>query len=193
MNISRDDARMAIDSIAATEQRVFEHHAYRNASPFLLLWGAIWFGANSVVHFTPQQGGLAWMIGVGVGLIGTILLVVQQSRRGAWKGELSATESKRIGRRAAFIGITLWAYFPAMLIILAPHDDMQVNAFISLSWAFIYMVSGAWVGTRMFVTGLITAIAVLVGFFLLKEHYFLWMAFVGGGALMAASLWLRKL
>jgi hypothetical protein len=84
------------------------------------------------------------------------------------------------------------AFFPATLMVLSPLESMQANAFVSLFWAFAYMASGAWLGLRMFVTGLVTAVAVLVGYFLIPQHYYLWMAVVGGGSLMLAGLWLRR-
>jgi hypothetical protein len=98
-----------------------------------------------------------------------------------------------IGRRASLTGVAVLGFFPAMLSVLAPLEPMQGNAFISLFWAFAYMVGGAWLGLRLFITGAVTAVAVLVGYFLLKEHYYLWMAACGGGSLILGGLWLRKL
>jgi hypothetical protein len=128
-----------------------------------------------------------------VGCAVTIALAVLQSRRTAAQHYFSAGERALIGRRATMLGLTMMAFLPAMFAVLGPLSGRQNNAFISLFFAFTYMASGAWLGTRMFVTGLITALAVLVGFFLVTEHYFLWMAVCGGGSLLLAGIWLRKL
>ncbi len=45
----------------------------------------------------------------------------------------------------------------------------------------------------MFITALVTVTAILVGYLLLHEHYFLWMAAFGGGSLLVGGLWLRKI
>jgi hypothetical protein len=47
-------------------------------------------------------------------------------------------------------------------------------------------------GTRYVVSGIAVAALTLAGFFLLKQHFLLWMAAVGGGAMILAGLWLRR-
>ncbi len=193
MNISKQDAGDALDVIHDSEQRIREHKGNREASPFFIVWGVVWIIANLVTELTPRLAGRVWLAGVVIGAAMTIWLAVSQSRRRAAQNAYTARERAAIGRRATMLGLTLWAFFPAMLAVLWPLSAQQNNAFISLTWAFIYMASGAWLGKRMFVTGAATAIAVLVGFFLVKEHYFLWMAVFGGGSLLLAGFWLRKL
>jgi hypothetical protein len=90
------------------------------------------------------------------------------------------------------LGIALCGYFPAMFTVLGDLDGRQQNAFISLFWAFAYMVAGAWLGMRMFITGVVMAVAILVGYLFIDPHFQLWMAFVGGGSLLLAGFWLRK-
>jgi hypothetical protein len=84
-------------------------------------------------------------------------------------------------------------FFPAMSVVLGDLTPLQSNAFISMFWALAYMAAGAWLGLRLFFTGVATAVAVLLGVLVLREHYFLWMAFAGGGSLILGGLWLRKL
>jgi hypothetical protein len=83
-------------------------------------------------------------------------------------------------------------YFPAMLMVLAPLASRQFHAFISLFWAIAYMASGAMLGLRMYLTGLVTAVAIVVGYLFVTQYYFLWMAVFGGGSLILAGLWLRR-
>jgi hypothetical protein len=49
------------------------------------------------------------------------------------------------------------------------------------------------VGLRLFTIGAVTAAAIVFGYLVLQEHYFLWMGLVAGGGLIAGGLWLRKL
>ena len=193
MNISKQDAGDALDVILASEKRIREHKGYREASPFFMVWGLVWIVANTVTEFVPRIAGQVWLWGVLTGAAATVLLAAQQSKQRAAQNDYTASERQAMGRRATMLGLTLWAFFPAMLAVLWPLSAQQNNAFISLSWAFIYMASGAWLGMRMFLTGTVTAVAVLVGFFLVKEHYFLWMAVFGGGSLLLGGFWLRKL
>lgn len=193
MIISKQDAADALDVIQSSEHRVREQKGYREASPFFVLWGVVWIVANAATELAPRVADRVWMVGIAAGVVLTVVLAVLQSRRRSRLHVYTASERAAIGRKAAMLGVTLWAFFPAMLSVLWPLSHQQNNAFISLTWAFIYMASGAWLGMRMFVTGALTAIAVLVGFFLVKDHYFLWMAVFGGGSLLLGGLWLRRL
>jgi hypothetical protein len=47
-------------------------------------------------------------------------------------------------------------------------------------------------GPRYVTTGIAVATLTLTGFFLLKQHFFLWMAGVGGASLILAGIWLKR-
>ena len=51
---------------------------------------------------------------------------------------------------------------------------------------------GVCVGMRLLWIGAITAVAILFGFFNIKQYYSLWMGIAGGGSLIAGGLWLRR-
>jgi hypothetical protein len=50
---------------------------------------------------------------------------------------------------------------------------------------------GVWKGPRFLITGIVVVALTLGGFYFLHDHFFPWMAVVGGGALILAGLWLR--
>jgi hypothetical protein len=60
-------------------------------------------------------------------------------------------------------------------------------------WTFLYLAVGAWVGWRLFTIGLVATVLIVVGFYAIHAHYFLYMGCVSGGALIAGGLWLRRL
>jgi hypothetical protein len=193
MNVSRQDASEALDAIAIADRRARQVRGYREASPFLIVWGLGWMVANAVSDLMPSRAGQAWLAVIIAGCCITLLLVIMQSRREAAKNSLTRAERMLYRRRAILIGITIMGFFPAMLTVLSPLSPRQQDAFISLFWAFAYMAGGAWLGSRLFVTGLVTAAAILGGYLFLSEHFFLWMALVGGGSLVLGGLWLRKI
>ena len=86
----------------------------------------------------------------------------------------------------------LIAFFIATELVLPNLSPRQNSAYLSLFWAFAYMFAGVWRAWRLFTIGLVTALLILFGYFELQEHYFLWMGVVGGGALLAGGLWLRR-
>ncbi len=76
--------------------------------------------------------------------------------------------------------------------IFGPVRDTQQAAFVPLIVALMYVLVGIWRGPRFLITGVAVAALTLVGYFHLHEHFLLWMAVVGGGALVLAGLWLRQ-
>src|SRR5580658_1361527 len=50
-----------------------------------------------------------------------------------------------------------------------------------------------WLGWRLFMIGLAATLLILLGYYGIHSHYFLYMGCVSGGALMAGGLWLRRL
>jgi len=193
MNVSREEAAAALDTIDAAGARLKTVRFYAEFSPFLLLWGVIWLVANVVSELWPAHGGTAWLTGISFGLAFTLYLTIRNARRWQCMRPESRAEGRAIGRRAALLGITLWTYFPAMTLLMGPFSPRQTNAFISITVAFAYMISGAFMGWRIFAIGLVTAAAILYGFHFIDAHFQLWMAFVGGGSLIAGGLWLRKI
>lgn len=193
MTISQQEASAALDAITTADQRVREHTGYRDGSAFLILWGVLWFFGNLASAQLPRIAGTLWLWLGAFGALATVALVVTQSRRARRAHRYTAAEHAMIGRRMALLGISVITFFPSMYLVLGDLAPIQSNAFVSLFWALAYMAAGAWLGLRLFLTGVATAVAVLTGVLLLREHYFLWMAFAGGGSLVLGGLWLRKL
>lgn len=193
IHISRTEAGAALDAIVMAGEKVREQRGYREASPFLVLWGVLWFIANGVTALAAPFAPHVRMAVLVVGALVTAALVVKQSMRAQRDNAYTEAERKLIGRRVSMLGISVTAFFPAMFMVLGPMSAMQVNAFISLFWALAYMAAGAFLGLRLFLTGVATLLAVLLGVLVMPQHYFLWMAFAGGGSLVLGGLWLRKL
>ena len=192
MNISREDAAAALASVESADRRMDTLRGYRYMAPYLQLWGAVWFIANLVEDHWPARANAAWLAGILIGCAGTAVLVVMQARTRTRLGLTSPERSRRRSLGFALLGLTVLAYFIAMGVVLGPLDARQANAFISLFWALGYMAVGSWLGMRLFLTGLITVIAIMVGYLYVHDHFALWMAFFGGGSLLLGGLWLRR-
>ncbi|HEX3839087.1 MAG TPA: hypothetical protein VHW25_19180 [Steroidobacteraceae bacterium] len=192
MNISRQDAAQALASVEIADRRMDTLRAYRDAAPFLQLWGAVWFIANAVTEFWPRQLSAVWLLATVIGSVVTAGIIVLHARRRKRLGLYSAEKGRRIGRGFMMVGITILAYFVSMHLVLGHLDARQSNAFTSLFWAFTYMTAGAWLGARLFLTGAVAVVAIVAGYLYIHEHFALWMAFSAGGSLMLAGFWLRR-
>ena len=191
MNVSKNEAVEALELIARTGDQMQTLRRYASLAPFLLAWGTVWAGANVITDLVPAWSSRAWVIGSGIGAVVSLLLGIRLGRSGR-SVDGDARRGPRM-RTLVMLGLTLSCYFPAMYAVLGALSARQANAFISLTWAFAYMIAGASVGWRLFAIGAIAAAAVVFGYLSIGPHYYLWMAACGGGALIAGGLWLRKI
>ncbi len=192
MSISPQEASAALDSIHEASASVCQRRAHNHAAPYLILWGCIWAVCNTVSQFWPTWAGKVWLVANILGTAATIWLVVNtaiRERRGGVRG----AEGRAIGRRAAMLGVTMFCYFIAMFLVLSPMTGRKTGAFISLFWTLAYMAAGAWVGTRLFTTGLVGTIGIVLSYLYAGQYYPLALAIMGGGTLIAGGLWMRKL
>ena len=192
MNISREEASAALDSIHDADRKVSERRNYAYTAPFLILWGVVWVLCNAITDLAPRWSGRAWPAGTVLGAIVTVYLIVAMAMRER-RACTNRAANKAMGRRFALLGIATWSYFISMFLVLGPMPDRRMGAFISLFWTITYMAAGAWVGMRLFIIGFVATAAIVLGYLFVEQHFGLWMAAFGGGALIAGGLWLRRL
>jgi hypothetical protein len=185
-SISREEAVSALQQIGEAREKVTLMQRYRNAAPFLILWGAIWVVADTLCDFFPEHVALIWNTAAPSGA--AISFLIGQRFRGDCS---TASWRTHNGRWGATI-LTFFGYFTAAQAVLPQLTPLQCSAWISLFFAFVYMWMGIWVGWRIFGVGLALAALILFGYFGLTSHYFLWLGLVSGGALIAGGLWLRQ-
>ena len=186
MSVSKDEASSALHDIETTERRSRLLFGYGLASPYLLMWGALWLIAGTIGAVSPAHTGIGWGVVDIVGLLGTAYLIVRHARR---CGERSDRIHllRNVGSAAvlaAFVGLTL--------MVFAPVKGGDVLMLFTLVAAAGYAIAGCWKGLRYAVVGV--ALGVLaVGVFLLAPAYLnLIVPFAGGGALILGGLWLRR-
>jgi len=182
MPLSRNEAADTLRDIGRTEQRSSHAYGYERAAPFLILWGVIWFVAYGATDLIPQVSQWAWPVLAIVGMAISFWMGVRQQTSGA---------SKYAWRWLALMA-AITAFITATFLVLKPVNGMQIGAFVPLIVALIYIVAGLWLGFRMLVTGVAIGALTLVGYLYVPQHFGLWMAVVGGGALVLGGVWLRR-
>ena len=193
MNVTRDEAARALEDIGQAGSRMRRLGRYADLAPSFMLWGLIWFAANLVTEFRPELASLAWMVGsLLIGTPLTLFFTIRYARRTGARLRQAGVDSKALGGQMALLGGIAWAFFASIIAVTAPLNGRQVDAFISLFFAFAYAIGGVWGGWRLIAIGGTTAAAILFGYFAIHQHFYLWMGVVGGGALFAGGLWLRK-
>jgi hypothetical protein len=191
MEIDKSEAALALAAIDAAGARSIQLQRYRRFAPFLILWGAIWLLANSVSDLAPAESGTAWLALTLLGAAASGWLGRRQ-HAAATDGSTPRTRTYQ-GWRWMLCFLVIIAFQVAAIAVLPPADGRQQDTFFSMFWTFLYMAIGAWAGWRLFTIGLAATLLILLGYYGVHSHYFLYMGCVSGGALMAGGLWLRRL
>ena len=197
MTLSPNEAAGALRDMAAVETRSRRLHGYREASPHLILWGVLWWAGYGLSEPWPRRALAIWIPIVVIGLAATFAISLSNARRRDAHADRVAGPARppEVARlRWGFLEMVLTAFLfiAATLAVMAPVTGRQVGAFIPLVVAASYAVVGLWQGLRFIVAGVVIAGLTLGGFFfLVPAHFALWMAGVGGGALMLAGCWFR--
>jgi hypothetical protein len=191
MEIQKSEASVALMAIDAAGARSTQLQRYRRFAPFLILWGAIWLLANGVSELAPERSGAAWL---SLSLLGAAVSYwLGRHQQAALDLDSAACARPSQGRRWALCFLVIVAFLTAAMAVLSPTDARQENTFVSMFWTFLYMAVGAWTGWRLFTIGLVATLLILLGYYGVHSHYFLYMGCVSGGALIAGGLWLRRL
>jgi hypothetical protein len=190
MSIDKTEAALALAAIDTAGARSVQLQRYRRFAPYLILWGAIWLLANGVSDLAPAQSNTVWLALTLLGAAASFWLGRHQ--HAAAEGGIPRTRLDQ-GWRWMLCFLVVIAFLVTAMAVLPPMDGRQQDSFISMFWTFLYMAIGAWTGWRLFAVGLIATLLILLGYYGVHSHYFLYMGCVSGGALMAGGLWLRRL
>jgi hypothetical protein len=184
MTLSPNEAANALRDIAAAETRSARVYGYRRGSPYVILWGILWVVGYGLTAAWPPRGGAVWIAVLAIGAAATFAIGI--------RSHIAA--DARYNRRWVFPAIALiaFAFIASSFAVMSPVSPRQIGAFIPLVVAAGYALLGLWTGTRFAVAGAVVAALTLGGFFLLPAYFDLWMAAVGGGALVLAGVWLRR-
>jgi hypothetical protein len=178
---SPSEAEQALREISKTERQSATTYGYRTASPHLIVWGVIWFVGYGSAYLKPAWS-IVWPVLTVIGLAISVWLGWKERHRALpfdWR------------YRATLLVVVL--FIIAMLPILSPNTPAQISAFVPILVALFYCLVGIWTrGVRMLVTGIVLAVLTVSGYIWMREVFTLWMAAVGGGALILGGIWLRN-
>ena len=186
MSVSKDEASSALQDIEATERRSRTLFGYGLASPYMLMWGALWLIAGTVGAISPAHTGIGWSVVDMVGLVGNACLMIRQ----AWRcGERS--ERVRLLRYFG-TGAVLVAFIGLTFMVFAPVTGIEILMLFTLLVAAGFTIAGCWSGLRYAAVGVALG-GLAVGVFVLAPAYLhLIVPFAGGGALILGGLWMRR-
>jgi len=190
MTVTREEAAQALADIDKASDRVYRLKGYHHGAPFFIVWGFVWLIANSVSQFWPDYQRWIWPASVGAGFLISIVIGIAQSRK-AQPGTRQSVMDQRVGARMGMTSGVMMAFIATIILIAQPSSADEGNAMVSIFFPFMYMAAGIWAGWRLFAIGLVTAIAIIIGYFWMRDYFDIWMGVFGGGSLIAGGIWLR--
>jgi hypothetical protein len=186
MNVTPTEAEEALNAIRVVTQKTRRAISNSGAYIFLLIWGIVWLFGFLGSQFAPvETAGNIWIV---LDILGGILSAFfgYRIRRGVRTANPSIS-----GSRIGVFWLLLFAYCFAAIMVAHPVDGKQMAMFIILfvmvGWiamGLLLSVVSIWWGVAL------TALA-LGGYFLLPDIFYLLMAILGGGGMIALGLYIR--
>ena len=187
MDISHSEAEEALTAIQNMAQKTRHSIASSGAYITLIATGIVWLIGFMCTQFL--QGKVVVYIWIALSILGSALGTVLGTRMGKRvRSPSTAPMAKRIG----LFWLLLVLYGVAAVVIARPTDGQQVTMFVilfimlgQLAMGLLFSFSSVWWALP------ITALA-LVGYLLLPDIFYLWMAILGGGGMIALGLYIRS-
>jgi hypothetical protein len=183
MEVTREEAQKSLEDIQLVMARMRQAVAIGGTPYYMILWGAVWFLGYLASYFI--QSSLQGWIWVALVIVGTVLSASLGFRSGV---------RVRMQRVAGpwLLAIAIVGYGALWLWIAQPQDPEQISLLIVTFCMFGYVVMGLLVERTAAWVGLLVTFLALVGYYLLREYFNLWMAFLGGGTLMASGAFIMR-
>jgi len=187
VDISHDEAEEALAAIQAMVKKTRRAISRSGAYAFLILWGVIWMVGFLNSQFLPNQtASYVWMgLDIAGGIISAIIGI--RLNRG-----IRSSASTTTGKRIAFFWLLLFVYCVMAVAVAWPVDGKQLAMFI------IFFVTIGWVSMGLLLSfasawwGLALLALSMLGYFLLNDIFYLWMAILGGGGMIALGVYVRN-
>ncbi len=186
MNISPNEAEQALVAIQTMAQKTRHSIASGGTYITLIVTGIVWLIGFLCTQFLPV--GIVGYIWGGLSLLGTIVGIILGSRMG--KRVRSSSTAPMI-KRVGLFWLLLIFFALAVIVVARPVDGKQATLLVILflmlgqmSMGLLFSFSSVWW------TLPISTLA-LVGYFLLPGIFYLWMAILGGGGMIALGLYIR--
>lgn len=187
MNIHPTEAEEALSAIESMVRKTRRAISDSGAYKYLIVWGFVWLFGFVASHFADSEtAGYIWL---GLDVLGGVLSAVIGIQMNL---DIRSPSGVATGKRIAWFWLILFAYCIAAVGVAWPIDGMKLAMFIILFVMIGWMAMGLLLSFASIWWGLaITALA-LIGYFFLPDIFYLWMAILGGGGMIALGFYIRN-
>ena len=186
MDISPNEAEEALADIQKVTQKTRHSIASGGTYITLIITGFIWLVGFTCTQYLPAE--IVGYIWAGLSILGVILGTVLGIRMGR---RVRSPVTVPTVKRVVLFWVFLAFYGIAAITVARPTDGKQATMLVilfimlgQLAMGLLFSFSSVWWALP------ITALA-LAGYFLLPDIYYLWMAVLVGGSMIALGLYIR--
>jgi hypothetical protein len=187
MKVSPTEAEETLAAIQTVAQKTRHSIASGGTSITLIVTGLVWLVGFLATQFL--SGAIVAYLWLGMSLLGSLLGLLLGSRAGK---RLRSPSFNVSARRASLFWLLLAFYAVAIIVIARPTDGKQVTAFIILFMMIGQLSMGLLISFDSVWWALPISALALIGYFLLPGIFYLWMAILGGGGMIAFGLYIRS-
>ena len=187
MNVSPSEAEEALAAIQTMADKTRHSLASSGAYITLITTGMVWLIGFTCTQFL--QGVVVLYIWIVLSILGSALGTILGMRMGK---RVRSPSTVPMVKRVSLFWLLLVLYGIAAFIVARPSDGKQVTMFVilfimlgQLAMGLLFSFSSVWWALP------VTALA-LAGYFLLPDIFYLWVAILGGGGMIALGLYIRS-
>ena len=186
MNISPSEAEEALSAIQIIMKKTRRTISSSGAYKFLIVWGIVWLLGFLNSQFLPNQiAGNIWMV---LDILGGLISAFVGIRMNRGVRSTAPTDT---GKRIGFFWLLLFLYCFAAIMVAQPIDGKQLAMFIILFVIIGWIALGLLLSFAPFWWGLVLTAISLIAYFLLPNLFYLIMAILGGGGMIALGFFIR--
>jgi hypothetical protein len=187
MDISPNEAEEALAAIQEVAQRTRRSISSSGAYVTLMVTGVVWL----VGFFSTQflTGMIVAYIWVGMSLLGTAVSIPLGRRMGRRVHNVTASTTTR---RMVLFWLFLLLLAVAAILVAHPTDGKQLTTLIVLFIMIGQMAMGLLLSFTATWWALLVAALALIGYFLFPGIFYLWMAVLVGGGMIALAFYIRS-
>jgi len=186
MNVSPTEAEEALAAIQSMAQKTRQSIASGGTYITLIVTGVVWLVGFLCTQFLPLN--LLGYIWGGLSLLGTLVGILLGSRMSQ---RVRSPSTAPMIRRVGLFWLLLALFALAVIAVARPADGKQATLLVILFLMLGQMAMGLLFSFASVWWTLPIAALALAGYFLLPGIFYLWMALLGGGGMIALGLVIR--
>jgi hypothetical protein len=147
-----------------------------------VIWGIVWLFGFLGSQLLDEGAGYLWLALDTFGVLGSTFAILRYARH----------VRSPYGWRMGVFWVLLIGYGALLAWVVWPLDGTQYLLFVTLVISMGYSMLGLWTSTPLAIMGVAISVLAVLGWQILPEYLGYWLAFTGGGGLIAAGLYVLR-